>query len=117
MIEGARWLEAAQAAGQQIGGSVGNVATRFRLVGAYALRFQPDLARAHLDLALTQLDQVPDGSRVLLAEAMVGAASGSWACQAFDMVQQLSKALTELATTVEDATVRLFADMIACVAA
>ena len=116
IIEGSRWLEAAQAAGHHAPGSVEDITIRLRLAGAYLLRFRADLARPHLAVALSQVDDLSPRSQVMVAEAAVTAAGGAWTCQAFDLVADLGQALVTLASALEDETVQLFAEMVACVA-
>ena len=116
MIEGCRWLEKAQAAGLQPVDSAEDLALRLRLAAAFMLRFRPDLAREHLPADLGRLSGSSRESSVLLAEAMVSAAGGAWACRAFDLVGSLAEQLGRLAAEIDDVHVRLFADIIGCVA-
>ena len=116
IIEGSRWLEAAQAAGHHAPGSVEDITIRLRLAGAYLLRFRADLARPHLVVALSHVHDLSPRSQVMVAEAAVTAAGGAWTCQAFDLVADLGQALATLASALEDETVQLFAEMVACVA-
>ncbi|MET1003992.1 MAG: BTAD domain-containing putative transcriptional regulator [Propionibacteriaceae bacterium] len=116
MIEGCRWLEAAQAAGRVPAGSVDELVTNLRLAGAFMLRFRPDLARAPLAMALERLADVPTEARIVVAEALVSAAGGAWACTAYELLTVLSQALSALATHTDDEGVQLFAEIVSCIA-
>ncbi len=116
MIEGCRWLEAAQATGLQPAGSVEDLLTRLPLSGGFLVRFRPDLARPQLDVALGLLPAVPAGYRVAVAEALVSAAGGAWAGMAYDLLSTLSDALDLLAAGTDDEIVQLFAEIVDCIA-
>lgn len=116
MIEGARWLEAAQAGGRLPAGGVDEVATRLRLAGAFLLRFRPDLARPHLEVALGRLDDLPPESVVVISEALVSAAGGAWGGAAYDVLPVVRDALARLAAGTDDQVVRLFAEVVGCIA-
>ncbi|WP_344804194.1 AfsR/SARP family transcriptional regulator [Microlunatus ginsengisoli] len=115
MIEGARWLEAAQASGLQRAGSVEELLTLLRLGAGYLLRFRPDLGRPQLDAALPRVAEVPASARVVVAEALVSAAGGAWAGTAYDLLPALSRALDQIAAGTDDQVTQLFAEIIACI--
>ena len=116
VIEGSRWLTAAQSAGPRPRNPLEAGACRLRLAALCFLQARRDLAEPLMAAGLEDLDAEPEESAAEVAELLIAVASSAWACDAYDIMLALHERLSLLLAHKTDPHLDVPADMIGCVA-
>lgn len=114
-IEGCNWLAKVVSSGQLRPGSHNELIVKLRLAGGQLVTYRPALARAYLTTTLARVDERAAENTNSLAEALVCAAGGAWASQAFDLLDAINETLHRVASH-GDHHIQLFAAAVNCVA-